>query len=67
MSKCTETNGNSTTSDQDLVALRSSAEAVRDRAKAARLEFVAYLAEMTVLEISEEIARRSSDQAPEDT
>lgn len=50
---------NKTTSEHDLRALLESAEQVRDRAKAARLEFVAYLAEMTVLELNQEIARQS--------
>ncbi|MEM8685933.1 MAG: hypothetical protein AAGF81_01290 [Pseudomonadota bacterium] len=52
---------------RELDELRSSAQALRDRAKAARLDFVAYLAEMTVLEIDQEIERRSQDGTHEDS
>lgn len=51
---------------QELNELRSSAQALRERAKAAHLDFVAYLAEMTVLEIDQEIERRSVESQTDD-
>lgn len=48
---------------QQLDALLASAQELQSAAKAANLEFVSYLAEMTVLEIKHEIAR-SADPSP---
>ena len=61
-------NGNSDRAsiERELQALLASAEQVRERAKTARLDFVAYLAEMTVLEIAQEIDRRSGAQPDSD-
>ncbi len=48
-----------TASDHQLKALLSSAEHLQIAAKAAHLDFVAYLAEMTVLQIKHEMAQRA--------
>ncbi len=61
MTDITGPNGNAdgVASDEQLSALLSAAERVQASAKEAHLEFVAYLAEMTVLEIRQEIAHRA--------
>ncbi len=61
MTDITGPNGNAEAgaSDEQLSALLATAEQVQVDAKQAQLEFVAYLAEMTVLEIRQEIARRA--------
>lgn len=46
-------------SAEQISILLSAAEQVQASAKEAHLEFVAYFAEMTVLEIRQEIARRA--------
>ena len=52
-----------TLSDDELAALLSSAELLQTDAKTAHLDFVAYLAEMTVLQIKHEIAQRAGPTA----
>lgn len=52
-----------TVSDDEIAALLSSAEQLQTDAKAAHLDFVAYLAEMTVLQIKHEIEQRAGPAA----
>ena len=63
MADITGPNGNadSGASDEQLSALLASAEQVQANAKEVQLGFVAYLAEMTVMEIRQEIERRAQN------
>ncbi len=65
MTDVTGPNGNAdaTASDEQLSALLSAAERVQTSAKEAHLDFVAYLAEMTVLQIKHEIEQRAGPAA----
>ncbi len=65
MTDITGPNGNAdgAASDEQLSALLSAAERVQTSAKEAHLDFVAYLAEMTVLELRQEITRRTETSA----
>ena len=59
MKETYDPNGIGKPSGEELLALLNSAAELRDRAKTRGLDFVAYLANMTVLEISHQLARRT--------